>query len=293
MDSLQNYEILRSVVDLDGFTAAAKALGLTTAKVSRAVAEVEAELGVRLLERTTRTVSVTEAGRSFLARVGPALEQILDARKGLAGAASKPEFNALRLSCCRAAGLGLVAPAVARFMVEHPETAVALDLHDRSVSADNEGYDLVMGISTGFEPETPGSRLLATVDLAIVAEPGYIAMHKRPQEPTELLQHRLLSWSGMPQWDMRGGVSISPRTAFYSNDLNVIRICCIAASGIALLPHFMIREELAHRTLVQLLDGFEPKPLKLMAGWGSRRSPCLAAQTFIAHLETWLRRSPA
>ncbi len=292
MDSLENYRILLAVADHEGFSAAAGALGLTTAKVSRSVAETEELLGEKLLQRTTRRVSVTEAGQRFISRVRPALAALEDATKARSESRHSNDISSLRISCCRAGGLGLVAPALAPFISEHPRAAVTLDLHDRPVQPENEGYDLAIAITEQpDDAETPCRRVLP-IDLAIVASPTYCAMHKRPHSPSELLQHRLLVWSGMPTWHMRGDAPLKSNPPYNSNDLNVIQKCCAAASGVALLPVFMVAEQLRDHMLVQLLDGFEPKPLQLVAKWGQRPEPCSAAQLFLDHLSRYFRTHP-
>lgn len=293
MDSLENYRILVSVVDCGGFSAAAKALKLTTAKVSRAVADLEAESGVQLLSRSTRRVAVTETGEAFLSQLRPALKQLESATEALARGEKAPVFNSLRLACCRAGGLGLVAGAATSFLASHGQFHLTLDLHDRAVDAEREGYDLVLAITSPDEDTATGRRSLLPIDLAVVAAPTYIALHKRPQSPTELLQHRLLVWDGMPCWQMRDGKEITPGLFYSSNDLSVIKSYCSAANGIALLPGFMIAQALRERSLVQLLDGFEPKPLQLRASWGSRSQPNAAGVAFLRHLTQHLRSHPA
>jgi DNA-binding transcriptional LysR family regulator len=289
MDSLENYKILLSVVDNGGFSLAARAMGLTVAKVSRAVAEIEQDIGVRLLERTTRSVAVTEAGDRFLAQLRPAMEQLANARLMLGTGNKPPVFNSLRLSCCRAGGQALVAPAVASFLANQPQLSLTIDLHDRPVSPESEGYDLALAI--GADPNGTGTQgsSVVSIELALVAAPSYVATHKRPQSPDELLQHRLLFWSGMPRWDMRNGIQIVPSSSYFSNDLSIIRLCCIAACGVALLPVFLIADALRERALVQLLDGFEPRPLALFAEWGRRPFPNTAAATFLKHLRQHLK----
>lgn len=289
MDSLENYRILLAVVDRGGFSAAAKALGLTTAKVSRAVADIEQHTGSQLLQRTTRRVAMTETGSSFIAQLRPALAQLSDAHQCLGKSALSPVFKSLRVSCCRAGGLGLVAAAAASFQDSQQQLALTLDLHDRPVDPDSEGYDLSLAIGPAVDEAPAGLRPLLAIELAVVASPSYVALHKRPQSPSDLLQHRLLMWSGMPRWEMRDGTQIVSQEQIFSNDLNVILSFCIAASGIALLPSFMLAEELRARTLVQLLGGFEPRPLQLSAKWGHRAEPSAGGAAFLKYLARYLK----
>ena len=286
MISMESYRIFLSVADCTSFSAAAKQLGLTVTKVSRAVADLEDELGAELLTRTTRQVALTPKGAGFAVQLRPALAALDAATGGLNGSNKSSSFNTLRIACGRAEGEALIAPAMPAFLSQHPKAEVRLDLMDRAVSAENEGYDLVLKLSAG----DVGGEPLARCELALVASPVYCATHNRPYAAADVAQHRLLVWSGLKQWNFRGSEPLLPAAHFLSNDLSVLKKCCIAANGLALLPMAVVRDELTDQSLVQLLDGFEPRPLHLVAELGFRPAPPSSVQIFLDYLKGYFRQ---
>ena len=286
MVSVESYRIFLCVADCASFSGAAKRLRLTLTKVSRSVAELEEELGVTLLKRTTRHVALTAQGLAFAEQIWPAID-LLDAAAGsLRGAVSPQEFNVLRVACGRAEGEAMIAPAFAGFLAQHREASMTLDMIERPVAVDNEGYDLAFRLVEG--PAQP--QALAQLDLALVASPIYCAAHNRPYAADDVAQHKLLVWAGMRQWAFRGSAPFTPTAHILSNDINFIKECCIAAYGIALLPMALVRDEIAAQALIQLLDGFEPRPLQLLADWGSKPLPVKGAQLFLDHLKGYCRQ---
>jgi DNA-binding transcriptional LysR family regulator len=289
MDSLENYRILLSVAKLESFSAAAQALRLTAAKVSRAVADIETEVGAKLLQRTTRKVALTPAGAAFIAQAGPAIDALDAARNAAAGRDGAKPFKSLRMASEPAGGLSLVQPAFASFASAYPAASLTLDVLDRPVRPEAEGYDLVFSLEpNGWSPKS-SSRAISSLEFTLAASPSYCAMHNRPQSPQDVLQHKLLAWTSMTSWRFRDGTRIAPRIAHFSNDIRVIAELCIAACGIALLPDAMLRDAISERRLLRLLDGFEPLPMQFVASWPEGRGPSPAASAFIEHLARYLR----
>ena len=185
MEQFSALRLFISVVDAGGFSAAGEALGVSTSVVSRQIAALEAELGVRLLKRSTRTVELTEAGTNYLKRVRRLLFELEDANKSLKAPATAA-VGKLRIAAPTAIGLSLIAPSIADFMAANPHVVMHLDLLDRRVDADEEDYDLVLRLD-----EEIGNRL-AQIEAGLFASPAYIAHHGRPHGPADLGKHLAL-----------------------------------------------------------------------------------------------------
>lgn len=287
MDSLLGYRIFLAVADCASFSEAARQLALTPTKVSRAIADLEAGLGFGLLERTTRRVELTTAGARFAERIRPAVASLLEVSSKSENTNEINDFGEVRVACEPAIGETLVVPSLPGFAAQHPHAQIRVDMWDRPVSAENEGYDLTLSLRAQVSAQ---HHVIGRMDLALVASSAYIASHNRLYAAADVAQHKALVWSGLPLWSLRGSDPIQPIPSLFSNNINLIKNCCIAAKGIALLPAALVREELTSQSLVQLLDGFEPKPLSIVAGWGAQQKPLCGAQAFLDHLSGEIKR---
>lgn len=287
MEQFSALKLLVSVVDSGGFTAAANALGLSTSVVSRQIAALEAELGVGLLKRTTRTVELTEAGASYLARIRNLLAELENANRSLKAPASGAA-GPLRVAAASVVGLPLVAPAIADFTSRQPQISFQFDILDRAVDPQEEGYDLAIALEEKVDES--GGKSLAQIEVGLFASPAYLATFGRPRGPADLSAHRGLLLTNQPDWKLRSSEHFQPKPHFWSNRLDVLKTMCVAGHGIALLPHFLARTELERNDVTQLLDGFEPKPLNLMAVHSPTRTPTAQAQMFLNFLQTRFRR---
>jgi DNA-binding transcriptional LysR family regulator len=287
MEQFPALRMFIAVADAKSFSGAAEALDVSISVVSRQIAALEAELGVGLLKRTTRTVELTEAGASYLARIRNLLAELENANKSLkapaAGAAGP-----LRVAASSVVGLPLVAPAIAEFTAGQPQISFQFDILDRAVDPQEEGYDLA--IALGEQAVEGGGKSLAQIEVGLFAAPAYLATFGRPRGPADLSAHRGLFLTSQPDWKLRGSEHFQPRPHFRSNRLDVLKTMCVAGHGIALLPHFLARTELERNDVTQLLDGFEPKPLNLVAVHSPTRTPTAQAQMFLKFLDTRFRR---
>jgi DNA-binding transcriptional LysR family regulator len=285
MDRFSALQTLVSVVDRGGFSAAADALGLSPPVVTRQIAALEAELGTRLLARSTRTVALTEAGGRYLAKVRGILAALAAADHALQGKQAE-SFQRLRLAAPSAVGVSLVAPALAAFMEGQRGLCPQLDVLDRPVNAADEGYDMVFSLGPANDDREP----LAQIPVGLIAAPAYCALHGRPRSPEDLGAHQGLLLAGKTGWHLRGGVNIVPLHRFTSNRWEVLKELCIAAKGIALLPLHLVQRETAVQELTQILDGFEPKPYGLYADCPQGRDASPAGEAFVKLLSQRLRR---
>jgi DNA-binding transcriptional LysR family regulator len=285
MEQFSALRLLVSVVDDGGFTAAANKLGLSTSVVSRQIAALEAELAVTLLKRTTRTVELTQAGNTYLNHIRPLLTELHEANTALRNANSGVGGR-FRVAAPSAIGLSLIALAIADFMAVNPTIIGHFDLLDRRVDAFEEDYDLVLQL--GDAPEHAG--ILAQIEMGVFASPGYCALHNRPHGPSDLPAHRGLFLTSQTAWELRGGSEFQPKQQFTTNRLEALKSLCLGGQGIALLPVFLVRAENERGELLQLLNGFEPKPFNLFAVTPLQKRETASTKAFRIFLEARFKR---
>ena len=288
MEQFSALRLFISVVDTGSFSAGGELLGISTSVVSRGIAALEAELGIRLLKRSTRRVELTEAGSLYLTRVRSLLTELEDTNKSLKQP-NTPAAGRFRIAAPTALGLSLIAPAIAEFMAAQPNVVVQLDLLDRTIDPLEEDYDMALQIDEAFE-NMPNLRSLGQIEVGLFSSPAYLARHGRPRGPADLGTHRALYLASQQAWNLRGGASERPKVQFCSNRLEALKILCLAGQGIALLPLFLVRGEIEGNELVQLLDGFEPKPVTLVIATSPQRTETNTSRLFQQFLESRFRR---
>jgi DNA-binding transcriptional LysR family regulator len=264
-----------AVVDAGSFVGAADALGLSKAAVSRHVADLEARLGMRLLHRTTRRLSLTDEGQRFHARavelLAAAEELETEARSRSGEAAGR-----LRINAPLSFGNLHLAPLWPRFAQAHPKVSLDIALNDRVVDLVEEGYDLAIRI-TNLKASQLVSRRLATTRLVLCASPGYLARHGAPAHPRELAGHQVVSYSyfsGGDDWRFQGpegeaGVRVRPR--IHSNSGDTCRIAALQDQGVILQPDFLVGPDLQQGTLVELMPQYRSIELGIHAVYASRK----------------------
>ena len=286
MEQFSALQVFISVVDRGGFSAAGQALGISTSVVSRQIAALETELGTRLLKRSTRRVELTDAGANYLKRVRSLLTELEETNRTLKSPNSTAAGR-FRIVTSTAIGLSLIVPAIADFMAANPGVAIHLDLLDRAIDPQEEDYDLVLRLGDIAEAAGP---MLAQIEVGLFSSPAYLAHHGRPHGPADLGNHRALYLASQQSWNLRGNFDDRPKMQFCSNRLEALKALCLAGQGIALLPLFLVRTEFERGDLVQLLDGFEPKPSCLFVAKTPLRSETTASRLFQNFLETRFKR---
>ena len=286
MEQFSALRMFVAVADANSFSGAAEALDVSISVVSRQISALEAELGVGLLKRTTRTVELTEAGATYLARIRNLLADLENTNKSLKGPSSGA-VGSIRIAAPAIIGSPLIAPAIADFASGQPQVSFQFDILDRGVDPQEEGYDLVVEIR---ERSEDGAKSLAPIEVGLFASPAYLARHGRPHGPADLGAHQGLLLASQPEWRLRGSELVRPRAYFQSNRYEALKTMCVAGHGIALLPGFLVGPEITSNDLVQLLEGFEPKPFDLMARHPSMRAPTMQTQMFLRFLEARFRR---
>jgi DNA-binding transcriptional LysR family regulator len=262
MQSLEDVLAFVRVVETGGFSRAAERLGLSKSIISRRVARLEADLGVRLLNRTTRGIAPTDAGLEFKLRCAEILSQLEAAREAVA-CREKDIAGNLRLSVPLSFGITRLAPAIAAFSAANPRLSINLSVSDRFVDLVAEGFDAA--IRVGVLPDTSLlSRRLGAVQAFPVASPAYLATHGAPEKPQALTRHECLIYSAGSRdtWQFRSSrkwLSIRPQGRFRADNGEVLRAAALADLGITALPDFLVNDAIANGSLVRLLTAY-PMP---------------------------------
>jgi DNA-binding transcriptional LysR family regulator len=253
-----------AVMEAGSFSTAAEKLGTSSGQASKLVSRLEAELGVRLLNRTTRSVSPTEAGRAYHDRLRPLLDELEALDRDIRDDARSPRGR-LRVTAPLTFGALELAPALNAFAARHPEIALDVSFSDRLANLVDEGFDMAVRVGRP-EDSSLVSRRLCDVRLVVVGAPAYLAERGRPTTPDDLSDHACVidaNFRDPNRWFFREGekdraVPVRGRIR-YSN----AEACLSAAEaglGLACVPAFVAGEALRKGRVVRLLTGFEPPP---------------------------------
>ncbi|KUM03038.1 LysR family transcriptional regulator [Chromobacterium subtsugae] len=288
MDRLTAMQVFAEVAQLGSFTAAGDKLDMSRPMVTRYVDELEQWLGVRLLQRSTRKVTLTDAGLACLARCQQMLELAAEVRAD-ASQRDGQVRGLLRVTASTSFGQAVLAGAIAEFSERHPQLRVDLQLGDRTVNLIEERIDLAIRITNEPDPGLVGRRLCDCRSLA-VASPAYLARHGVPRHPLELEAHRCLSYSnfGRSEWRFQQGaeealrVRVSGRIS--ANEASALLSAALAGAGVSLQPSYLAAPYVRRGELVTLLPGWEPAVLGIHALYPSRRLLPLALRGLLDFL---------
>jgi DNA-binding transcriptional LysR family regulator len=262
---MDKFEALRAFVEVSdegGFAAAARELGTSRSAISRLIAALEDQLGVQLLNRTTRKTALTESGATYLERARIILSELNEAERLVADLQTEPS-GALRINGPMTFGTMYLADAVAEFMVLYPQLTVNLVLNDRFVDPMEEGFDLTVRIAN-LPDSNLIARRVAPIHLTMAASPAYLDAHSRPRVPSDLRQHKVLHYGAMEGpvvWKLTGSggqEAVQVDAAMCSNNGEVLRAAALRGLGIVRTPRFVVAEDLRNGSLVPVLEGFEP-----------------------------------
>jgi DNA-binding transcriptional LysR family regulator len=289
VDRLAGIEAFVRVVESGTFVRAAERLQLSTSALSQRVADLEAHLGTRLLNRTTRKLSLTESGQAFFERGVALLADLAEAEQLASSSAASPR-GTLKLTCAHAIGVQRIAPAMARFHERHPELKFEVAVSDRIVDLVEEGFDLAIRIGV-VGSEQLVARKLGTMHLVMCAAPAYLQRRGTPRTAAELAQHDLLTYaySRTPRlWTLRGpaGESIEVRAggSLHANSGEVLVAAAVAGQGIVLETDFHVAAALADGRLVRVLPQYEGGSGDIWAVYPSRRHLSAKVRLFVDHV---------
>ena len=276
MDRFDAIAAFVRVVEAGSFARAAERLGVSVSSVSRQVALLEAHLDARLLNRTTRRLSLTETGRQFHERSVQLLSDLEEAEQS-AGAGTVTPRGTLRLTCGVTFGIRHLAPAIAAFIARYPETRCDVELSDRIVDIIDEGFDAAVRIGTIGAQNLVGRRVGAT-QLVCCAAPSYLARHGEPRTPEDLAAHACLTYEYAPQaglWPFRDREGRERNVRIdgpaHANNGRFLQALALEAVGIAYEPDFIVGPDVRAGRLVPILRAFAPPPTAIHVVYPSRR----------------------
>jgi len=282
---LEEIETFLAVVDEEGFAAGARRLGLSASAVSKHVRSLEEALGVRLMQRTTRSLSLTEAGRALVARAPRLLEEARDLERDLRGEALHPQ-GVLRVSAPHDFARLKLCGRIGEFLARHPEVGLDLELADRMVDVVEDGFDVVLRVTAPVDSSLVRRRL-SPCRLVICAAPGYLAQRGRPDSIADLRREECLAYAYQSGWRLQesGRARVfHPGGPHRSNSGMVLRELLIAGRGIGVLPTFLVGDDLRAGRLQALLPGALEQTLELMALYPHRSRLPAKVRVFVDFL---------
>lgn len=289
MDRFKALEAFVRVVDLGSFARAADRLEVSTSAVSRQVAELESTLGARLLNRTTRRLSLTESGQAYYERIVQLLADFAEAESSVRATAVEPKGR-LRVTCGVTFGERYLASATAEFAARHPAIVFDLDLSDRVVDLVEEGFDLAIRIGSGGS-QALVSRRIGTTRNVCCASPAYVARHGAPQSPDELVKHECLAYTYVATpdawiFESRDGrpQTVRVRTRHRANNGCMLAALATEGLGIVCEPDFIVAPELRAGRLVRLLPDYATPVSPIAAVYPSRRHLSAKVRSFVDFL---------
>lgn len=301
MATLREMRSFVAVVAAGSFVGAADATGLSKQAVSRHVADLEHRLGVRLLQRTTRRLSLTEHGQTFCARVQDLLDEIDRLEADVASGSAEPT-GVLRVNAPLTFGILHLAPLWGRFTKRYPKISVDVELNDRLVDLVEEGYDLAVRISD-LPNSTLVSRKLASTTLRLCASPAYLRENGQPTTPEELKSHTAISYAYLvtgDEWTLTSPDGASVRVHMSSrlrtNSGDTCRAAALDGQGVIFQPGFLVADDIRQGKLTELLPGYRGPEVGIFAVYPSRQYLPVKTRRLVDYLvsafenPTWLNR---
>lgn len=288
MDKLSGMSVFASVVEARSFTGAARQLGMSKAAVSKQVSKLEERLGARLLNRTTRRLSLTEVGAAFYERAANIVAEAREAELAVSRLHAAPR-GTLRLDAPVAFGVRHLAPLLPEFMRRYPELKVDITLNDRFVDLVEEGHDLAVRIAH-LPDSSLIARKLADSRRVVCASPDYWARNGRPSKPADLATHNCFEYSYLAtrgEWRFRGPegpVSVRVQGTLSANNGDFSRVAAVGGLGVTLVPVFMACDDLRAGRLEPALEDFEMEPQGVHAVYPHNRHLSAKVRAFVDYL---------
>lgn len=266
MDKLLAIKMFMATVEAQGFSAAGRRLGVATSSVTRLVDALESELGTSLLNRSTRQVSLTEAGVGYYQRARAIVAALAEADASVADRGQEP-VGVLRLCLPVEFGRRMIAPHLGRFMAHYPSLELDIDLSDRFDDLLDGRYDLSIRLGDPAPSDELVSRTLGTFERWLVASPDYLASHAALEHPAQLSEHACLRfrYSGLGRpWQLRQGdelIEVDVAGPLRCANSDLLREAAVAGSGVSLLADWLVRDDVAAGRLVRLFPGWQANPI--------------------------------
>ena len=259
--SLDDLALFVRVVERGGFASAARELGVPTSNVSRAIARLESQSGVRLLHRTTRAVKPTSDGRELFASVAPAVLTVRSAARALEPSTRKPKGR-LRVTAPNDLGSAFLSDVIVRFAERYPQVSLDFTLSNQHTNLVDEGFDVAVRATARLGDSTLIARKLGVVVHGLYASPAYLTRHGTPKSPAELEQHQCVVFRArelLRTWALRGPTGASELTVrgrIGGDDLGFVRAMLLSGAGVGLLPLINCAADEASGRLIRVLPQF-------------------------------------
>jgi DNA-binding transcriptional LysR family regulator len=294
MDRLKALAVFKAVVDHRGFSRAADALYLSRAAVTRMVQDLETQLGVRLLARSTRSISLTSVGQDVLAHAARLLSSY-DELASLGKLSASEPMGTVRLLAPAAYARHYLGPALSDFMQRHPKVEIDLVLREGPLSLIAKGFDVALCTEADLR-DTLIARRLADTPVSMFAAPCYVARRGAPSHPSELLSHDCLGAGPIEstgRWSLQSintgeDCVISVNGGLRCDHLDMLVAAAVHGAGVVLVPDFLVKAELERGDLVRLLPGWAGPPNAVYLAYESRRNQPMSARKLVDHLSYWL-----
>ncbi|NRD66096.1 LysR family transcriptional regulator [Corallococcus exiguus] len=297
MDSISEIEVFIKAVDLGGFTRAAENLGLTPSGVSRIISRLEGRLGVRLLNRTTRSLSLTDEGAVYHEHCTRMLVELEAVNATLARASVTPRGR-LRVDVPIPLADYVVGPALPRFLERYPDVSIDLTVRDRIIDPTAEGVDVVLRLAPTRDSDLV-SRKLARARSILVASPAYLTAHGRPRTLASLREHTCIAYlsnTGPLPWRLKGPggeVTFAARGRFMAGSGNVLTHAALGGLGIIQTYEYHVAEHLSRGELELILEDLEPEPRTVFALFERHKSAVPKVRVFLDFVaELFASRAP-
>ena len=292
MDRLQSMRVFAKVVEQGGFAKAGEAMDLSNAVISRHIADLEDHLGAKLLNRTTRRLSLTETGQAYLERVRQILQDIDDA-EGIASATAHDPGGTLRIFAHPGFGQQHLAQLLPRYARLHPKVTLDVTLSERPVDLHEEGFDVGIFIDTQKFQAGMETRQLASAEVLLCASPAYVKNHGMPRIPEDISQHACLNFSYEQirhHWPINGAdnstVQVPITARVVSNNGHLLRECALAGMGILIRTSYILGDDIRSGRLVRLLPHHHLGKLSVVMSYPARRMQSPKVRSFVDFLVT-------
>ncbi|NYT79504.1 LysR family transcriptional regulator [Alcaligenaceae bacterium] len=292
MQDLNDMMYFTEIVEQGSFAAAGRTLGIPTSRLSRRIARLEGQLGVRLLQRTTRKLSLTTAGELYLRHCTAMREEAEAAAAAVASMQSEPR-GVIRVSCPVTLAQTMVGERMPDFLAAYPHVHVHLQVTNRVVDVVDEGIDIALRVRPSLAES--GSLVVKRLGLSqtvLLASPEQLARQGKPEQPSDLSLLDSVAMSaneGRAVWDLAGPngaqYRVTHRPRYVADDLQTLKFAVLSGAGVGLLPDYQCHEEIASGRLVLVLPGWAPKPGIVHAVFSSRRGMIPAVRGFLDFLE--------
>jgi DNA-binding transcriptional LysR family regulator len=296
LDNLEGMAVFAHVVEAKSFTHAARRLGRSKSAVSKAVSRLEDRLGARLLNRTTRRLSLTEAGAAFYERARRVLAEAERAELAVSALQDEPR-GLLRINAPNTFGQRHLGPAIARFLRQHPGLAIDITLDDRFVDLVDERFDVAVRIAA-LPDSSLIARRLAPNRRVVCASPAYFARAGMPERPADLRRHNCFGYAYQATGDEwrfigpEGPTAVRVSGSLSANNGTILKAALLDGIGVGLLPTFSIDDELRDGRLVTALDAYEDSGTSVYAVYPHSRHLSTKVRAFVDFLADYFGPEP-